>query len=213
MIWHDFWNCGKTQYIYLNYLKRNREYGSRFNRILNKNNASINVKSSSRIELFGSLIMNHDYPKKSLKRAVLIMQEGSLLHVEGQFQSFYNTEICLYKNAKLYLRSGFINAGTQIRCMEKIMIGDQCAIGRNVMIMDFDAHRITYKDGSKNRITAPITIGDHVWIGANAMILKGVSIGDGAIVGAGAVVTKDVPPHTIVVGNPAKIIKKVESWN
>ena len=50
-------------------------------------------------------------------------------------------------------------------------------------------------------------IGHDVWIGANAVVMKGVSVGDGAIVGASAVVTKDVPPYAIVVGNPARIIK------
>ena len=96
--------------------------------------------------------------------------------------------------------------------MENIKIGNQCAIGRNVMIMDFDAHDIYYSDGTKNHITKPIVIEDHVWIGAGATILKGVTIGEGAVVGAGAVVTKNVEPHTIVAGNPAKVIKTDVRW-
>lgn len=56
-------------------------------------------------------------------------------------------------------------------------------------------------------ISAPIRIGQDVWIGANAIVLAGVTIGDGAVVGAGAVVTKDVAPDTIVAGVPAKQIK------
>jgi acetyltransferase-like isoleucine patch superfamily enzyme len=55
--------------------------------------------------------------------------------------------------------------------------------------------------------TNPVTIGDDIWIGANAVILPGVTIGDHSVVAAGAVVTKDVPPHTLVAGVPAKIIK------
>ena len=62
-----------------------------------------------------------------------------------------------------------------------------------------------YKNYAKDNITT--YIGNDVWIGANAVIMKGVKIGDGAIVGASAVVTKDVPPYAIVVGNPGKIIK------
>ena len=57
--------------------------------------------------------------------------------------------------------------------------------------------------------TTPVTIGDDIWIGANAVILPGVSIGNHSVVAAGAVVTKDVPPHTLVAGVPAKTIKEL----
>jgi len=57
--------------------------------------------------------------------------------------------------------------------------------------------------------TSPVTIGDDIWIGANAVILPGVTIGNHSVVAAGAVVTKDVPPHTLVAGVPAKIIKEL----
>ena len=58
--------------------------------------------------------------------------------------------------------------------------------------------------------TRPVVIGDDVWIGANAVILPGVTIGRHVVVAAGAVVTKDVPKNTIVAGVPAKVIKKIE---
>ena len=57
--------------------------------------------------------------------------------------------------------------------------------------------------------TNPVTIEDDVWIGANAVILPGVTIGEHCVVAAGAVVTKDVPPHSLVAGIPAKVIKKI----
>lgn len=57
--------------------------------------------------------------------------------------------------------------------------------------------------------TNPVTIGDDIWIGANAVILPGVNIGHHSVVAAGAVVTKDVPPHTLVAGVPAKVIKQL----
>jgi acetyltransferase-like isoleucine patch superfamily enzyme len=55
-----------------------------------------------------------------------------------------------------------------------------------------------------------VTIADDVWIGGNVVILAGISIGKHAVIGAGSVVTKDVPPYSVVVGNPAKIVKKYD---
>ena len=57
--------------------------------------------------------------------------------------------------------------------------------------------------------TTPVTIEDDVWIGANAVVLPGVTIGNHSVVAAGAVVTKDVPPHSLVAGVPAKVIKQI----
>jgi acetyltransferase-like isoleucine patch superfamily enzyme len=54
----------------------------------------------------------------------------------------------------------------------------------------------------------PVVVEDHVWIGARAIILPGVTLGEGCVIGAGAVVTKDVPPYTIAVGNPARVVRE-----
>ena len=79
----------------------------------------------------------------------------------------------------------------------------------SVVIRDYDGHTI---DLPGYEIAKPIHIGEHVWIGNRAIILKGVTIGDGAIVAAGALVTGDVPAHTIVAGVPARIIKENINW-
>ena len=56
----------------------------------------------------------------------------------------------------------------------------------------------------------PVTIGHNVWIGGNVVILPGVTIGDGSVVGAGSIVTRDIPPHSLAVGNPCRVIRKLE---
>ena len=126
----------------------------------------------------------------------------------------------------------FINAGTNIISINEIEIGDDVTIGWNIYIYDHDSHSLDYrfrKDdierqredfyANRNFIfskdwstvkSAPVKICNKVWIGFNAIILKGVTIGEGAIVAAGAVVTKDVQAWTVVAGNPATIVKKIE---
>lgn len=89
---------------------------------------------------------------------------------------------------------------------ERVTIGKGCQIAFGVTISDHDFHK-TYLGGIQNPETLPVTISDGVWIGMNATILKGVTVGEGAIVGAGALVTRDVPPHAMVAGVPARIIK------
>src|SRR6201981_1609889 len=60
--------------------------------------------------------------------------------------------------------------------------------------------------------TGPVKIGDNVWIGMNAVILKGVMIGENSVVAAGSVVTKSVEPNTVVAGNPAVVMKDFQGW-
>lgn len=102
----------------------------------------------------------------------------------------------------------FINRCSNIFCKDMVHIGDRCAISWDVTIMDNDFHYIDANDNSK-----PIFIGHNVWIGCHSLILKGVHIGDGAVVAAGSVVTKDVPPYSVVGGNPAKVIKTDVQWS
>jgi len=91
-----------------------------------------------------------------------------------------------------------------------VRIGDNSIIGPNV-ILPASMHICDELDTPirfQGETAKGIVIGENVWVGARAVIFDGVVVGDGAIVGAGAVVTKDVPPKTIVVGVPAKVIKK-----
>ena len=106
-------------------------------------------------------------------------------------------------------------SGVLICCQESVTIGKHVGIGANVIIYDTDFHPVNpYErivvNNDKDIKRKPVQIDDYVWIGANAMILKGVHIGRGAVIGAGSVVTNDVPELTIYAGNPARFIKDVE---
>lgn len=101
-----------------------------------------------------------------------------------------------------------INRGTYVTAHDEVSIGDGALIGPYVVINSGN-HR--YADRSRpmrqqNHETAPIVIGDDVWIGGHAVVLMGVELGRGCIVGAGAVVTRDVAPFAIVGGVPARQI-------
>ena len=98
---------------------------------------------------------------------------------------------------------------------DSITIGDHVNIGANCIIMDGDIHNTNWQSRRLDRMSSepipykhkPIIIGNDVWIGANSIVLKGVTIGDRAIIGAGSVVTKDIPADCIAAGNPCKVIK------
>ena len=117
----------------------------------------------------------------------------------------------------------FIGGSTLVSA-EKITVEDDVLISWGCTVVDHNSHAISWKhrssdvmdwmDGEKDWEHVErkaVTIHSKAWIGFNAIILKGVTIGEGAIVGAGSVVTNDVPPYTIVAGNPAKIIREISA--
>ena len=103
----------------------------------------------------------------------------------------------------------FINYGTSISAMERVTIGRDCNIGTYCAIMDNDFHRIEPDRRYELPESGPITIGDGVWIGGHVIVLKGVTIGDHSVIAAGSIVTKDVPPRSVAVGAPAKVVREI----
>lgn len=104
-----------------------------------------------------------------------------------------------------------------ISSRNEIVIGDHVKIGGNVRIFDHDYHSLNYLDrrdrrnDEQNLQSRPVNIGSDVFIGTNAVILKGVTIGDRAVIGAGAVVTHNVPADEIWAGNPARFVKRLNN--
>jgi acetyltransferase-like isoleucine patch superfamily enzyme len=115
--------------------------------------------------------------------------------------------------AVIEIGSGVGISGATIVAMTGIHVGSRTLIGAEAMILDSDFHPL---DPAQRRIhetagakAAAVRIGDDVFVGARAIILKGVNIGDGAVIAAGAVVTKDVAPGDVVAGNPARVVGTV----
>lgn len=156
------------------------------------------------------LFMGEKQVKTSKIETRLLVEENGTFEINDNFTMYSGSYIRVIKNGNLEINGGFINEGVEITCASKITIGKDATIARDVVIRDYDGHTIELPD---YKIAKPITIGDNVWIGNRAMILKGVNIGDGAIVGAGSIVTKDVPAGVIVVGNPARVVKEGVIWH
>lgn len=92
----------------------------------------------------------------------------------------------------------------------KITIGDNVFVGPNCCFTTVD-HPFDVKSRNEGyEIASPITIGNNVWIGAGVNILPGVTIGDGSVIGAGSVVTRDIPAGVVAVGNPCRVMRKIE---
>ena len=93
-----------------------------------------------------------------------------------------------------------------------VTISDNVNIGQNVTISGLNHN---YEDPSKTISeqgvsTMPIKIENDVWIGANSVVLPGVQIGNHSVIGAGSIITKDIPPYSVAVGNPARIVKRYD---
>lgn len=144
------------------------------------------------------------------KKATLIMKKNSSLKILGNHTIYNNCYVEINENANVTIgNGGYFNHGTALQCDKEISIGNDVYIAPNVSIQDYDEH-IVLKEGYEP--SKPIHIGNHVWIGKSATILKGVSIGDNSVIAAGAIVTKDVPPNSLVGGIPAKVIETNINW-
>jgi len=175
-------------------------------------NTKLKLGKNSKISIGNRLIVNSNKILNSRKESYVDIRNNSEIIINEEFSIFYNGDICVFENAKLEIGSGYMNAGSQIRCQKHIKIGKNVAISRNVMIWDTDAHKIIYEAGSESIVKQEVIIGDNVWIGNGSIILKGVHIGDNVVIGAGSIVNKDIPSNCIAVGNPAKVVKKIKGW-
>ena len=101
----------------------------------------------------------------------------------------------------------FINSGCRFQDQGGITIDDGALIGHNVVIATLNHDLAPEK--RQCLIPSGVHIGKNVWIGSGSIILPGVTVGDNSVIGAGSVVTKDVPPNTVAVGSPARIVKTV----
>jgi galactoside O-acetyltransferase len=141
----------------------------------------------------------------------LTIGDESIIHANIIFED---------KGAELRIGSRTYIGLSNLTCFRSVSIGDDVLVSWGATIVDHDSHSLEWylrrndvRDWGRSRKdwnhvpTAPVVIADKAWIGFNVTVLKGVTIGEGAVVAACSVVTRDVPPHALVAGNPARVIR------
>ncbi len=160
----------------------------------------IKFNGDTRLSIKGSVYIGKGFVCNS--RGFCIDEGASIIHVN--------------KGGELIIGNNSGMSNTALHCYNKVTIGDFVNIGAGTMIFDTNFHSTDWKareDRHKDCInakTAPVHIGNHVFIGARCIVGKGITIGDKSMIAAGSVVTKDVPAGEIWGGNPAKFIKEID---
>lgn len=104
----------------------------------------------------------------------------------------------------------FVNSNLTALDVATITIGEDCQIGPNVQLLT-PTHPVDPQPRrDKLEAARPVTLGDNVWLGGGVIVCPGVTIGDNTVVGAGAVVTRDLPADVVAVGNPARVVRRIE---
>lgn len=164
------------------------------------------------------------YLESSYSFELFRSRASGAIHIGRGSSIYLGVMFDLGEQAQVRIGEFSLMNGARIICDSAIEIGDYCLISWNVVLMD--SHRVPQspearrrlleaaQESSPRRLIAPvegrpIRIEDNVWIGFECCVLPGVTIGEGSVVGARSVVTEDIPPFSIAVGNPARVIRKL----
>lgn len=173
---------------------------------------AVSISQKAHIQIDDCFVFNKLWsPARNCRGGVLTIKDGAFVKVGG-FVAYDGCVLGVGEKAELSIGKGsYLNRDSKLYCFHSISIGDYCSISESVIIRDSDNH--VYPGSEGRDMAAPIVIGNRVWIGQGAMILKGVTIGDNAVIAAGSVVIRDVPPDCMVAGNPAVIKKRFDEKN
>ena len=177
------------------------------------------IHPSAKIDIKAPFLYGNNPVRGMRMPTCLRMEAGTTLEIhDGPLTRYgkvpynlrYGAYIEIVNGGKLTIGQGAANVGLTIMCAKEITIGNGVRIGRDVSIRDWNGSHVIINDHYRNH--APVHIGDRVWLCTGCTIMPGVTIGEGSVVAANATVTKDVPPHSLVGGSPAKVIKENIEW-
>jgi len=152
---------------------------------------------------------------KQVPGNLLSVGEDSIIHADISFEE---------SGGQIQIGSRTFVGRSDLVCYRSLVIGDDVIMSWGITVVDHDSHstewamrRNDVRDWGKGRKNwehiahAPVVVGNKAWVGFNASILKGVTIGEGAVIGAGSVVTRDIPPYSVAVGNPARVVRSLSA--
>ena len=125
----------------------------------------------------------------------IAIKRDSRLIIGKKMKARNNVSFRIYDGGNVIIGDNcFFNDGCSVNCQQKIEIGENVMFGQNLMLLDHDHD---YRKDIKDFIKKPIKIGDNVWIGANSIILKGVTIGNNSVIAAGTIVREDISSNVL----------------
>lgn len=206
-------------FLKLNYRKNTESDWMSGHVIYTMPSSTFDIHPSAKIIIKASLLYGKN-PVKGMRIPTCLRMEANMtleIH-DGPLTRYgtmpynlrYGAYIEIVNGGRLTIGQGAANVGLTIMCAKEVTIGNGVRIGRNVSIRDWNGSHVIINDHYRNH--APVRIEDHVWLCTGCTIMPGVTVGEGSVVAANATVTRDVPPHSLVGGSPAKVIKENIEW-
>lgn len=206
-------------FVRLNFRKNTRSDWKKGNVVYTMPGSVFDVHPTAQIRVGAPLLYGNN-PVRGLRMPTCLrMEAGTTFEIhggpltrygEGPYNLRYGAYIEIVNGGRLVLGQGAANVGLTIMCAKEVTIGNGVRIGRNVSIRDWNGPHVILNSHYRNH--APVHIGDHVWLCSGCTVMPGVTIGEGSVVAANATVTKDVPPHSLVGGSPARVIRENIEW-
>ena len=196
-------------FIKWNYLKSNikRDKGAY---LIPYRHSTIDIDKSASVLLHANIHINPQEVNGTKKEAILFVRPNGRLVINGAVRLLSGATLQVQQNASIDIGQAYINHDATIIAANNMKLGNGLLISRNVTIFDSDFHTILDKDGNQINTIKNIEIGDHVWVGVNATLLRGTKIGKGAVIAAGAVVGGKIKEGTMAAGNPARSYSEIQ---
>lgn len=189
-----------VKYLYYNYFCKNVLRKSKC-KIIPYKHSIVRLSKKSKIVLDGNVFLNCNRMLGSKAETYFILNGECELVLKGDVKIRYGSTIQINNGARAIFNHFTSNVGINIQCNKEIIIGEDCMIGRNALIYDSAYHPTGTTIASMSVSQSPVHIGNHVWIGANSVVMQGSNIGDGSIIGTNACVSGKIEPGSFVSPN------------